>query len=271
MGQICKRMVMIVSLKGGVGKTTAARAAVSILRAEGLKVAAFDADGAVGGLLKSLGQRDDSGRLLPDQDRLLGVGYYDIRDDNQRCLLINCVAEEDDLIIQDTAGGSLIDCCRVVDGGGPDMSGLLDVLDARGYRLTVIHMISNLLESAASVGSWMNALSPDRCDHIAVLNQHFGRTTGDFPWWTGFVDNSSVQRGGANRRRLLESGGMEIVLPALPPATFAKLDALHLSPTAAGSSSLLTVAEQAHAARFVRDFKVELRKVGHLLGREPKP
>lgn len=261
-----KRMIIVVSSKGGVGKTTFARGIVDVLRTEGLRVSAWDADGSVGGLLKCLGQRDGGGRLSQLQDRLLGVGYYDIRRDDERCGLVNCISDGDELIIQDTAGGSLIDCCRVVDDGGADMSGFLDVLESRGYRLSVVHLLSNLLESAVSVGQWMDALSPDRCDHIAVLNCHFGRTGSDFPLWLGYTDVSGVQRGGGNRRRLIESGGAEIHLPAIPPGTYAKLDSLHMSASMASTSPALTVAEQAHAARFYRDLKSQISTVGERLG-----
>ena len=259
-------MILIVSSKGGVGKTAFSRGLCDILRAEGKEVAAWDADGAIGGFVKCLGLRDSQERLLPDQDRLLGVGYYDVRRDDERGGLINCISYGDDLIIQDIAGGALFDCSRVVDRGDSDMSGFLDILDARGYRLTLAHLLSNLMESAVSVGNWMDALPPDRCDHVAVLNQHFGRTVSDFPFWVGYSDTTGAQRGGANRRRMLESGGVEVTMPAIPPSTFAKLDALHMRPSIGGASPLLTVAEQAHSARFCRDLREQVKLADELLG-----
>ena len=261
-----KRMIAVASRKGGVGKTAMACALVGTLRASGRAVAAWDGDGGVGGLLKTFGSRDSAGRLLPDQDPLAGVGYYDIRSESERLGLINSVASGDSLIVHDLAGGSLGDACQVVDDGDVVMSAFLDTLDARGYRLTVAHVLSSSIEAAASVGAWLSALPPDRCDHVGVLNRHFGRSIVDFPFWNGFVDTNGSQRGGANRRRLLESGGAEIFLPALPPTTFSVLDLHHVPVTAGAGCQHLTVAEQAHSARFCRDFSAQIGAVGERLG-----
>ena len=260
-----KRMITVVSQKGGVGKTTFARALVDAFRARGKLIAAWDGDSGVGGLVKCLGQRGPDGKLLQEQDPIAGVGYYDVRRE-ERSGLLNCIALGHEVILQDLAGGSLVDASRVVDDGSDDLSGFLDALDSRGYRLTVAHLLINDLEAAASVGAWLEASPPDRCDHLAVLNCHFGRKADDFPFWIGYLDSAGAQRGGGNRKRLLGSGGAELLMPAIPPSTYAKMDALNLPPTAAAASPLLTVVEQAHAAKFCRDFALQVAIGGERLG-----
>ena len=71
-----KRIAAIASEKGGVGKSWWGIAFVDCLRAAGASLAAYDADGSVGSLVRVLGTRDDTGKLLVDQDPLAGIGYY---------------------------------------------------------------------------------------------------------------------------------------------------------------------------------------------------
>ncbi|MGV7034928.1 nucleotide-binding protein [Methylobacterium symbioticum] len=77
-GTASKRAVFVTSEKGGVGKSVTARALIDQLRTEGVRVAAYDADGSVGGLVRVLGIRDAHGNLVRDQDPVTGVDYYNV-------------------------------------------------------------------------------------------------------------------------------------------------------------------------------------------------
>ena len=103
-----KRVILVASEKGGVGKSVFARSLVDHLRNSGATVAAYDADGSVGALVRVLGTRD-GGSIVQPQDATAGVGIYNIRSDEQRATLLDCISEGAPLIVHDLAGGSLAD------------------------------------------------------------------------------------------------------------------------------------------------------------------
>lgn len=259
-----KRVVLIVSQKGGVGKSVEARSLIDQLRDENLIVAAYDADGSVGGLVRVLGTRTEDGRISPKQDPVNGVGYYNIRAEGERNMLLDAIAAGDELIVHDLAGGSLADLTRIVDGG-EGLDGLLAAFDEHRYRLTIVHVLSPDIGAVQSVASWLELVN-DKVDHIAVRNCRWGRLEADFPFWYGFTDGKGVQKGGKTREKLLGLGGIEIDLPALPAGTFAKIDAENMSFSAAAADAALTITERAHLAKFRRDYAAALEPARHLLG-----
>lgn len=259
-----KRLIGVVSGKGGVGKTMTARALLDVLRSEGVKAAAFDADGAVGGLVRLYGTRADDGGIVETQDPMDGVAFYDLRSDKERNTLLDSIALPASVILHDLPGGSTVDMTRIVDGGD-GVSGLLDTLDLHGIRMTLLHVVDNEIESAQSVGSHLD-LFGDRVDHIAVLNMRECKGLSDFPYWAGYRDSAGTERYGKARKRLLDMGGKEILLPALPPATRAKVNAERMPFSKAAHSTSLTITEKAHVAKFLRDFSANLEPARKVLG-----
>lgn len=259
-----KRLVGVASEKGGVGKSVTARALVDYLRTQGTRVAAYDADGGVGGLVRVLGTRDAEGRLGEEQSPVEGVSYYNVRAEGERNTLLDCIATGEGLIVHDLAGGSLADLMRIVDGGD-GIDGLLAAFDEHGYRLTILHLISPEVGSAGSVARWLE-LAGDRVDHVAVRNTRWGKAEGDFPFWHGFTDGKGVQKGGKTRERLLSLGGVEIDLPSIPAGTFAKVDADNLPFSSASSDTSLTITERAHISKFVREFGAAIEPARPFLG-----
>ncbi|MCY1640693.1 nucleotide-binding protein [Methylorubrum sp. SL192] len=260
-----KRVVLITSEKGGVGKSVTARTLIEHLRAGGTRVAAYDADGGVGALLRVLGSRNPDGELLAEQDPAAGVGYYNIRADDERPTLLNCVASGEPLIVHDLAGGNLADLARISDMG-EGLDDLLAAFTGQGYRLIVLHLISAEVAATQSVARWLE-LAGDRADHVAIRNTRWGKSTSDFPFWHGYVDGRGESHGGKVRRRLLdELGGLEISLPALPPGTFAKIDADALPFRVAADAPRLTIAERSHVARYLRESAVAFEPLRPLLG-----
>ncbi|MDH2313904.1 P-loop NTPase [Methylobacterium brachiatum] len=260
-----KRVVLITSEKGGVGKSVTARTLIEHLRASGTRVAAYDADGGVGALLRVLGSRDPDGELLAEQDPAVGIGYYNIRADDERPTLLNCVASGEPLIVHDLAGGSLADLARISDMG-EGLDDLLAAFAGQGYRLIVLHLISSEVAATQSVARWLELVG-DRADHVAIRNTRWGKAEADFPFWHGFVDGRGESHGGKVRRRLLEEfGGLEISLPALPSGTFAKIDADALPFRVAADAPRLTIAERSHVARYLRESAVAVEPLRPLLG-----
>jgi CobQ/CobB/MinD/ParA nucleotide binding domain len=256
-----KRLTMTPSEKGGVGKSFCTISLVDYLRAAGATVAAYDADGAVGSLTRVLGTRDDHGKLLPAQDPVLGVGYYNIRAGGERNLLLDSVARADEIIVHDLAGGTLRDVTMVVDGG-EGVGALLDAYDEHNYRLTIVHVLSPTAASVQSVNQYL-MLFGDRVDHVAVKNRYWGTK---FPFWSGFTDGAGVRRGGKTRELFASLGGVEIEMPALANETYAKMDAENLSPSQAVRSTFLTITERSQVVKFRRDFAAAIEPVRSLFG-----
>lgn len=259
-----RRMLVVVSHKGGVGKTFFASTLVSWMRSQGIVVAAFDSDGVVGGLRRVLGVKGSDGMPMADQDPTKGCAYYDIRNDRERAQFLDCVSLGYPLVLQDLPGGSVVDLQRVVDDG-EGVRQLLDSLDSEGVRLTIVHLITHVIESVFSVAS-LSQLFGQRADHVAVLNKNFGREPSDFPFWHGYETARGEKKGGTTRKRFLEMGGAEIDFPALEPGVFAKIAAAMEPPTKAVSNPELKLSERGTIQVFLRRFDEQVRKVGPLLG-----
>jgi hypothetical protein len=258
------RVVGIASEKGGVGKSVLARTFVDWLRTNNYPVAAYDADGGVGALLRVLGTRDANGVLVKDQDPSTGVGYYSCRDHAERSKLLDSIASGASFYAHDTPGGALTDLTWIVDGG-EGLRGLLDAFEAHDYRFTVLHVLSPDLSATQSIARWLE-LTEGRADHVAVVNMRHGKPPQDFPYWGGFTTASGVHKGGRTREKLLADGGLEVNFPALPPGTFAKIDNENLPFSKAAEAGLLTVTERAHVSKFLRDFASAFAPVFELLG-----
>jgi hypothetical protein len=261
-----KRIIHISNLKGGVGKTVFAKALVEYLRAKpGLSVAAYDADGGVGGLLAALGTKDDDGFPSECQDPLVGVGFFDIRSQSERGMMLNCLDTGADIIVIDTAGGSLSDLRRVTDDG-EGTEELTRCYEQESYRLTIAHVMSNLLPATKSVGFYLDAFG-ERADHIAVLNCAFGRQKSkiDFPYWYGNTDANGVKFGGSIRNEFIELGGIEIELPSIPTSTFARVEGMDISYSRAQECRSLQVVERMHVQRFRAEFARQCSSASKLL------
>lgn len=253
MGDKTKRLVLAVSGKGGVGKTTFSRLMTDVYRERGTKAAIFDADGQIGGLV----------RVYSDA----GVKFYDLRTDTDRHTLLDSTAEDADVILHDLPGGSRFEISKILDGGdGEQVEGFLEALRDNGVRLTLCHVIDNEIESAQSVGQYLNAFGTDGVDHVAVLNMRESRDLKtDFPYWFGF-DVNGERRFGKGRDRLLAAGGIEVAMPGMQVGVRAKINALNLRFSDCARHPDLTVTERSSANRFLREFRKAVEPASGFLG-----
>ncbi|TCB60158.1 hypothetical protein E0J20_09195 [Rhizobium leguminosarum bv. viciae] len=259
-----KRLIFIVNNKGGVGKSVIARALADLYRHLKMSVAIYDADGGTGTLLISYGTRDGNKGLLKEQDPLTGVAYFDIRSDSQRSQLLDNIENGADTILVDMAGGSLTEITRIVDDGD-GVSGFLSAVESQGYRLTLLHAISNVQAATQSVRDYLNVFG-DKADHIAVVNKAWGTKDEDFPFWYGFEDSNGVKKGGKAKSDLEAIGGKEIHFPALHPGIFAKLDAANLPFRQAVDSSDMTLTDRTRLNKFIENADAAFKSVGDKLG-----
>jgi hypothetical protein len=261
-----RRMVAAVSSKGGVGKTFTQSLLLDAYRTADADVVAYDADSKNRGLVRMHGSRGADGNLLEVQDLKTGVTPYDLTDKRGGQKFLDSVALEAKILQHDLPANPLKHLEDITDGGdGVQM--LLDVLDDNNVHLTLLHVIDPGLDSAQSVGEYINTFG-DRASHIAVLNlrECDGPVETVFRYWFGYAEKDGAKRYGKTRERLLAMGGAEIRLPALPSTTRSTIEAEKLTFAAARKSPLLTITEKAHVAKLIRDFGVAIEPVRPLLG-----
>jgi hypothetical protein len=245
-----KVMAAAVSQKGGCGKSMLVRTLVQIGRWQGHQVAVFDADSLIGTTHRALGTRDAAGKLLAEQDPLIGAGKYTLRIDSQRSQFLNSLASGAGTVVHDLPGGAMLDIAQVVKQDDSGFETLLTMVSTYGYQLTLLHLITPELSTVHSLAQYRDAFGPN-VRHIAVLNRAFGVDNDDFAAWF-----SSRARGD-----LLASGGREAYLPALKPSVLNTLDRLHLPVTVDIPSPRLTIAECGNLLAFRNAFEAELNDI----------
>jgi hypothetical protein len=216
-----KRLVMTVSQKGGVGKTTVMRGVVEIARTRGGKVAAYDADGGVGQLLKHYGTKADGGAVLPDQNPLQGVGYFNVRDLRDKEAVSRLDGEGADLVVLDMPGGTLDVLTDVVPGG---LRGLVEMYREEGWEVLVLLVITPLQNCALEVLRLIEHLGSAQ-GLIVVKNP------GHFPAhaFYQYAGDDEHPEYGVARERLLAAGGREMTMPPIRWQTYLYLDEHSLS------------------------------------------
>ncbi|WP_193227876.1 nucleotide-binding protein [Aureimonas psammosilenae] len=260
-----KRVLLVTSEKGGVGKTLWTSSFLTLTRNEGVKIAAFDADGSVGGLARLCATKDADGEVSEQQDPLVGVGFYAGRSDRDSLRLMTSAEEEYPLVLHDLAGGFLTQLMKMVDGG-KGLEGFLETFAEQGYRVTFVHMISSDIAAASSVANYLKATGSN-ADHVCVVNEHFGELEADFPFWYGFTDEQGEAMGGKTRAGLLgREGAVEIKMPALDRVTSVKLSAFGFPPARADESKSLHGYEKMRARKFAQKFAASIAPARALLG-----
>jgi hypothetical protein len=230
-------MAVTTSLKGGGGKSMFACAMLDNLRHGGVFVAAYDADGAVGSLIDMHGSRDKDGKLLEQQNPTEGVYAYNIRD-GSRTMMFESLGSGAPLVLHDVAGGALGELERVLSDADDGLQDFFQGIQEQDACVVFMHLITPDRSTVESVAMHLDITDrlgdtaagdlSNHARHIAVLNRYGNRKNEDFPDWFGYEDANGVTRGGKTRKRLLESGGAEMELPAVSDRTMALLKALQI-------------------------------------------
>ena len=261
--QPTKSIVLVVSDKGGPGKTTFATLTADHVRnVLHQSLACFDGDGMVGGFFACLGNRVD-GKLVMEQDPLTGCGAFDARTPAERNMVLDCVGGGYDRILLDLPGGANLE--DVVDRGR-GCATLLDAYRLQGYQVVVVNMISNVRAATMSLGRHLSLLGGDGVRHFAVVNRHFGETDASFPFFVGFRNGCGEVVGGNFRRQLLEGGGLVLDMPSLDSGVFAKAIAMEQPFTALVHDTRLLISERAQLQQFLRSFGVSITPLLSAIG-----
>ncbi len=266
-----------------MGKTAFARSLLSHLRHDlGLAVAAYDGDGSVGGLVKAFGTKAGDGTIAENQDPANACGFYDIRSDRERDLLLNSLDHGAEIVLHDLAGGSLASLTEIVDNGQPSLGRLCRAADEMGYRPVFVHVISNIEEALYSVGDYLDATAANRqpgpssemlADHVIVQNLFFGDPD-DFIWLHGHEftakDGSKSQRGGRIKSAILEPLGYPIVsFPRVPGGAFALAEFERVPLAQLNEVTRLRIAERMRLKAYLEQFADEVAPLRDFLKLAP--
>ena len=265
-----KVAIFVCSQKGGAGKTTFARALLDVLRCEGYTVAAYDADGNVGQLFQHHGLRDARGVLLARQDPCVGCGFFDIRADDDRDLLLNALATEPPILLFDLPGGVVGELGKVVDGGDTPC-GLFGEYRDRGYAVTIVVVMTPVHASVRTVQHSINAFGTT-VRYVAVKNLAFGAEDA-FVLFDGCDQDGLRLPPSRGKQALLEHGGVIVAMPALEPRSYALLDIDHLGYVEAvrgqGSGGRMPIADRVRVRHWLQEFDRRLTPARRLLGFAP--
>lgn len=265
-----KVAIFVCSQKGGAGKTTFARALLDVLRCEGYTVAAYDADGNVGQLFQHHGLRDARGVLLARQDPCVGCGFFDIRADDDRDLLLNALATEPPILLFDLPGGVVGELGKVVDGGDTPC-GLFGEYRDRGYAVTIVVVMTPVHASVRTVQHSINAFGTT-VRYVAVKNLAFGAEDA-FVLFDGCDQDGLRLPPSRGKQALLEHGGVIVAMPALEPRSYALLDIYNLGYVEAvrgqGSGGRMPIADRVRVRHWLQEFDRRLTPARRLLGFAP--
>jgi hypothetical protein len=260
-----RRAVLVVGQKGGTGKSTLARALVDRCRRDGISAAGFDADGSVGQLLQFHGTRTD-GQLDVVQNPLQGIGYFDLRQERQRDMLLQGIETDAKVVIFDCPGGVLHELARVIDADGMSARGLMETYRDQGFNPTVVLVMTPMMASSRAVSQAIK-LFGDGIDYVAVRNLAFGAAD-EFVLFDSYADAAGKVVGGRGKRMLEERNGIVLNMPALQASTYALIDLYSLTFDAARTDTRLRLADRSRVHQWMRAMDAELDRAATLLGLE---
>ncbi len=216
-----KLAIFSTSHKGGVGKTTLAKALLDALRRERrqdgspLAIAAYDTDPEIGQLARAYGIRGKDGRydaLANNSMPFHGVAMFDARSDPER--FVDALDGRPDAIIFDLPGG-LVDLKSVLG----DIDSLKAEFESEGFQIVVLMSISHVKASAEGVAKTMALWGPGPRFIVAKNLACAGED--DFI----FFDGELAHLVGYPSVALASAGGIVMQMPALDPVSFSLLDA----------------------------------------------
>jgi hypothetical protein len=246
-----RRLILVPSNKGGIGKTTVAKVIGEQHRRKNTGCIIVDADAGVGGLLRHLGDRDAEGEILPAQSIESGVLAIDWHQDvRSRDAIADVLAHGRDVLI-DLPGGSLGTLKALA-----DETDLFEVVRSAGFEPTIVCCVTPYRETWGDVRD-VQAWLPN-ADIVAVVNEGFGDHE-DFTEW----------RSSKTRVALLAGRGREIIFPRLEPRIAARIAWHRLRFCDAPTSELLAVLDRGRVHHWLRRATAAIREVGDCLGLQP--
>ena len=246
-----KQLILTIGDKGGTGKSTFTRLLSELHRKAKKETLLVDADGTVGQLIQFLGERDDKGKLKPDQSATAGVEYFSLHgDETDRDHLTSILESGANTILVDLPAASI----TVLKGVEEDL-GFLALVKRYKYELTLVSVITPYRASVRGVRDVID-LAPEAV-HVVVRNLKEGDED-DFELW----DDSEARK----RFEALGARGIMIDLPKLKPRISAKLDAKNIRFLDAPDTKDLVLADRSRANKWLEVATANLGPAREALG-----
>ncbi len=247
-----KRLIIVSSAKGGVGKTMEACGQVDFFRRRLKdKLFASDADGEVGGLLQLYGEVNaDTSELVVPQDGKRGVHFFDVKKPNEIELMFDGIDSGCDRVLIDMPGGSFATLSAI-----NDQFAFFQVAKNAGYSITLVDVITPMTASLRTVTTMIDLFQNSGANFLVVRNKFFGPYEDDWLLW----DESGA------KERLKDVGGIVIDLPAMRMRTLSQIDKMCLQFSAAITSNNLKTADKSVAFKWLQDFDAEMEKAAKFL------
>lgn len=255
--------------KGGAGLSTAELAITTVLRATGtgsFEVYAIDADGFNRTFTQRLGQRDEAGTLLTEQDPAKGVVAADLFARDGAAPIFEAIESDARVVIVDTPAGGL--------KRSRQLSENLTARDLVQHsldndRLPIILVpFSPTMASIRSVGEAVDTFGAEA--RIVAVRGTVGVDEKDYRLWDtdGFIDRYGRQVGGRTRKVFEAAGGRLINAPALAAGANAMAEALSLTygEAATYKGPNWQNYDGMNIAQWLRAWVGELRSIADLLG-----
>ena len=250
-----KRFVMVLTDKGGTGKSIMTRAIADRFQRDNVKALLVDGDGEVGQLFQfhcKLDADGNPGKQSP------GDGVLTMRvtgEEKERDKLLAMLDYDMPTVLVDMPAASLTALAKF-----DAEVGFFDELKRSGYRATLVNVLSPFQSSTRTVRQMID-LAGKNADYVVVVNRWFGDDE-DFYMWFG-DDNNKPSQG---RDMLPEFGGIEIDLPKLQAGVMVAIDDLMLKFSDACESTSMTRPQRSRLIRWLKDTDAQLDKIGHLIG-----
>lgn len=178
-----KRLVILTSGRGGVAKSTTARALGEWYRDESKDALLVDGNGSVGQIVQFLGSRDPKTGDVMDPQPPDGVRVFQLHEsETARAQLVDVLESGKGIVLVDLPAESL-DVLQAVERE----YGLIALAGSFGYRLTLVTPITPFQASILNVASMLE-FGNGSVDRVVVRNLMFGegdRGAEDFVLWDG--------------------------------------------------------------------------------------